>query len=437
MAPSLGADSDFPHVLQSHVPHVAIIGAGPAGLMAAETLAEAGCRVTLFERMASPARKFLLAGRGGLNLTHSEPRERFLQRYGEAARWLAPMLDAFPPARLRRWAEGLGEPTFIGSSGRVFPRSFKASPLLRAWIRRLDGLGVRLEARHLWTGWDGEGRLRFETSDGERSVAADAVILALGGASWPRLGGDGAWAPRLAAEGVEVATLRPANSGVLVDWSATFRERFAGAPLKRIALNLGERTVHGEAVVTARGLEGGAVYALAGAIRDVLDRDGEATLTIDLRPDLPAETIAKKLAAVRKGESTSNRLRKAAGLDPVAIGLMREAMPALPVAPDALAALAKAVPLRVAAVAPLERAISTAGGIARASLDERLMLRAKPGVFAAGEMLDWEAPTGGYLLQASIATGYAAALGLLAFLGREVPVLWEGGFQADEDVRSA
>lgn len=429
MAPGLGADS--------HIPHVAIVGAGPAGLTAAETLAAAGYRVTLFERMASPARKFLLAGRGGLNLTHSEPRERFLSRYGGAADWLAPMLDAFPPARLRQWAEELGEPTFVGSSGRVFPKSFKASPLLRAWAHRLDRAGVRLETRHLWTGWDREGRLRFATPDGERTVEADAVILALGGASWPRLGSDGAWTQLLVAEGADVAALRPANSGALVDWSATFRERFAGAPLKRIALSLGPRKVRGEAVVTLRGLEGGAVYALAAAIREALDWDGTVTLAIDLRPDFAPEAIARKLAAVRKGESTSNRLRKGAGLDPVAVGLLREAMPALPAGPDELAALIKAVPVRVTGSAPLERAISTAGGITRKSLDERMMLRAKPGVFVAGEMLDWEAPTGGYLLQASFATGHAAALGALEFLGGERPPAWEGGFQPEGEARSA
>ena len=429
MAPSLGSDSN--------IPNVAIIGAGPAGLMAAETLAEAGCRVTLFERMASPARKFLLAGRGGLNLTHSEPRERFLTRFGEAAFWLEPMLDAFPPARLRAWADGLSEATFIGSSGRVFPKSFKASPLLRAWAHRLDGLGVRLETRHLWTGWDHEGRPRFATPDGERSMTADAVILALGGASWPRLGSDGAWVPRLEAEGVAVARLRPANSGALVAWSVPFRERFAGAPLKRIAMALEGRSVRGEATVTSTGLEGGAIYALASTIRDVLDRDGAATLTVDLRPDLTEATIAKKLAAVRKGESTSNRLRKAAGLDPAAIGLMREAAPTLPVAPEELAALVKAVPLRIEGVAPLARAISTAGGIAQAGLDANLMLRARPGVFAAGEMLDWEAPTGGYLLQASFATGHAAARGVLAFLRRDPPAPWVGGFQREGEGASA
>lgn len=423
MAASPGKDSNNPHV--------AIVGAGPAGLIAAETLAGAGCRVTLFERMATPARKFLLAGRGGLNLTHSEPRERFLARYGEAAGWLAPMLDAFPPARLRAWAAELGELTFVGSSGRVFPKSFKASPLLRAWAGRLDLLGVGLETRHVWTGWDGEGRLRFGTPSGERHVEADAAMLALGGASWPRLGGDGGWVPLLEAEGVAVSALRPANSGVLVGWSDTFRERFAGAPLKRIALSLGEKRVRGEVVVTARGLEGGAVYALAAAIREALEWDGKATLSVDLRPDLSAEAIAGKLSATRKGESTSNRLRKAAGLDPVAIGLMREATPALPTTPSELAALVKSVPLRVDGVASLDRAISTAGGVIRAALDARLMLRAKPGVFVAGEMLDWEAPTGGYLLQACFATGHAAACGALDFLGRDPPARWAGGFQPE------
>lgn len=422
------ADSTFPHV--------AIIGAGPAALIAAEVLAGAGCRVSLFERMASPARKFLIAGRGGLNLTHSEMRAPFLARYGEAADWLAPMLDAFPPARLRDWAEGLGEPTFVGSSGRVFPRSFKASPLLRAWLARLDGLGVTLNRNHFWRGWSEAGALRFATPTGELEVAADAVLLALGGASWPRLGSDGGWVEILHGKGVEIAPLRPANSGARIGWSEPFRARFAGAPLKRIALSLGTRHVRGEAMIDTAGLEGGAVYALSAALRDAIAVAGRATLLVDLRPDVDEAILAARLAASRKGETMANRLRKAAGLSPAAAGLLREAGPLSP-EPAALAARIKAVPLDVTAMAGLERAISTAGGITRAMVDDRLMLRARPGVFVAGEMLDWEAPTGGYLLQASFATGHAAACGVLAHLGLAAPAPWTGTWEAGETAAPA
>lgn len=422
------ADSTFPHV--------AIIGAGPAALIAAEGLAQAGCRVSLFERMASPARKFLIAGRGGLNLTHSEARAPFLARYGDAADWLAPMLDAFPPARLRDWAEGLGEPTFVGSSGRVFPRSFKASPLLRAWLARLDRLGVTLNRNHLWRGWSEAGALRFATPTGEVEVVADAVLLALGGASWPRLGSDGGWVEILSGQGVEVAPLRPANSGARIAWSEPFRTRFAGAPLKRIALSLGTRRVRGEAMIDTAGLEGGAVYALSAALREAIAAEGRATLLVDLRPDMSEAALAARLAAARKGESLANRLRKAAGLSPAAAGLLREAGPLSP-EPAALAARIKAVPLNVAAMAGLERAISTAGGVRRDMVDDWLMLRARPGVFVAGEMLDWEAPTGGYLLQASFATGHAAACGVLAHLGLPMLALWDGTWEAGETAAPA
>jgi uncharacterized flavoprotein (TIGR03862 family) len=420
----------------SAIPHIAIIGAGPAALIAAEGLAQAGCRVSLFERMASPARKFLIAGRGGLNLTHSEARSPFLARYGDAADWLSPMLDAFPPARLRDWAEGLGEPTFVGSSGRVFPRSFKASPLLRAWLARLDRLGVTLNRNHLWRGWSEAGALRFATPTGEVEVVADAVLLALGGASWPRLGGDGGWVEILSGQGVEVAPLRPANSGARIAWSEPFRTRFAGAPLKRIALSLGTRRVRGEAMIDTAGLEGGAVYALSAALREAIAAEGRAALLVDLRPDMSEAALAARLAAARKGESLANRLRKAAGLSPAAAGLLREAGPLSP-EPAALAARIKAVPLNVAAMAGLERAISTAGGVRRDMVDDRLMLRACPGVFVAGEMLDWEAPTGGYLLQASFATGHAAACGVLAHLGLPTPALWDGTWEAGETAAPA
>ncbi len=420
----------------SVAPSIAVIGAGPAGLTAAELLAKAGCGVTIFERMPSPARKFLIAGRGGLNLTHSEPRAAFLARYGAAAAWLAPMLDAFPPARLQDWTEGLGEPTFIGSSGRLFPASFKASPLLRAWLRRLDALGVRRLTRWEWRGWTGEGALHFLTPEGEATIRPDAALLALGGASWPRLGSDGGWVEVLRAHGIEVAPLRPANSGAHVTWSDTFRTRFAGQPLKRIALTVEGRTVRGEAMIDPAGLEGGAIYALSASLREAVARDGQARLLLDLRPDLSSAHLEQRLAAARRGESLSNRLRKAAGLSPVAAGLLREGEGALPSAPEELARRIKALPLTVAGMAGLERAISSAGGIARAAVTGDLMLKLRPGVFVAGEMLDWEAPTGGYLLQASFATGVAAAqgmlayLGMLAHLGLPAPERWTGGWEA-------
>ena len=423
------------HDSDAQIPSVAVIGAGPAGLIAAETLARAGCRVTVHERMASPARKLLIAGRGGLNLTHSEPRAPFLARYGAAAEWLAPMIDAFPPGRLRAFAEGLGEATFVGSSGRVFPRSFKASPLLRAWLGRLEGLGVRLASRQRWLGWSAEGALRFETPEGEGEVSCDAVILALGGASWPRLGSDGGWVAILEEQGVAVAPLRAANSGVRIGWSEAFRTRFAGEPLKRIALTVEGVSVRGEAMIDAAGLEGGAVYAQSARLREAIAREGQVAFDIDLRPDLGLDALAARLARTRKGETLANRLRKAAGLSPAAAGLLREAAFPLPAEPEALARRIKAVPLVAAGMAPLERAISSAGGIARAALDERLMLRARPGVFAAGEMLDWEAPTGGYLLQASFATGFAAARGVLEWLNRPTPEAWTGPWAAAGDER--
>nr|WP_307276491.1 TIGR03862 family flavoprotein [Labrys wisconsinensis] len=388
--------------------------------MAAEALAEAGRAIAVYDRMPSPARKFLMAGRGGLNLTHSEDFDRFIARYGAAADTLAPMLRAFPPAALRDWAHGLGEETFVGSSGRVFPRSFKASPLLRAWLARLDRLGVVSRPRHRWAGWTDTGALAFDTPGGAVTVEPKATILALGGASWPRLGADGGWTGLLAARGVPLAPLRPANSGVEIAWSPVMRERFAGEPLKRIALAFAGRTVRGEAVLTAHGLEGGAVYALSAALREALARDGTAVLAVDLKPDLPQAEIARRLALPRRGQSLASVLRKALALSPVAIGLLREASGNRPPeAPEALARLVKAAPLAVTGVRGLERAISTAGGVAFAAVDEALMLRAVPGVFVAGEMLDWEAPTGGYLLQACFATGVAAAKGALAWTTRQ------------------
>jgi uncharacterized flavoprotein (TIGR03862 family) len=401
--------------LPSSSPQTAIIGGGPAGLIAAETLARAGVAVTVYDRMPSVGRKFLMAGRGGLNLTHSEDFERFVARYAEPA--LKPLIGACRPEDLRAWCEGLGQETFVGSSGRVFPKAFKASPLLRAWLTRLEGLGVRFALRHTWQGWDGEGRPVFTNAAGESVTAeADATILALGGASWPRLGSDGSWVQLLKAKGVAVAPLRPSNMGFTLPWSEVIRGRFEGEPLKRIAWTFEGVTVRGEAIVTADGIEGGAVYALSARLRNAIEREGQAVLLLDLRPDLSEEALAKRLSAPRKGQSTSTFLRKAAGLSPLATALLRESDPRLPAEPDALARLIKAVPLTLTGMKSLDRAISSAGGIPFSELDENLMLRRLPGVYAAGEMLDWEAPTGGYLLQATFATGIAAAKGALARL---------------------
>lgn len=401
----------------------AVIGAGPAGLMAAELLARAGARVVVFDGMAAPARKFLLAGRGGLNLTHSEPLPDFLARYGTAQSRLAPAIEAFPPDALRRWADELGQPTFVGSSGRVFPTTMKASPLLRAWLRRLDAQGVQLRLRHRWRGWDEQGRMCFDTATGAIRIAARATVLALGGASWPRLGSDGGWVPLLAAKGVAIAPLRPANCGFTTMWSALFADKYQGAPLKNIALSFGDRTVRGEAVITREGIEGGATYALSAPLRDAILSTGEARLLIALRPDLAVGDIAARLAKPKGKQSLSTYLRKAAGLTPVGVGLLYEAALAegralATLSPGELAALINAVPLRLTGVALIARAISSAGGIALDEIDDAYMLHRLPGVFAAGEMLDWEAPTGGYLLTACFATGVAAGRGAAKYLGR-------------------
>ncbi len=400
-----------------HSKDIAIIGAGPAGLIAAERLAQAGHRVTIHERMPSPARKFLLAGRGGLNLTHSEPLETFLPHYGAARDWLEPAVHAFPPQALRDWADGLGAESFIGTSGRVFPKAMKASPLLRAWLRRLDGLGVRLEAGRRWTGWNDEGALTFATAAGEVALTPDATLLALGGASWPRLGSDGGWVPLLAGRGVIVSPLRPANGGFAVAWSDTLRERFAGVPLKRITLKFAGKEIVGEAMIDAHGLEGGAIYALSGPLREAIAREGSAVLEIDLRPDLDLARLTEKLGKRRPGETLSNHLRKAAGLSPAAVAVLRDSVGGkLDEKPAALAAAIKSARLRLTGTMPIERAISSAGGLAAGEVDTGFMLRRLPGVFVAGEMLDWEAPTGGYLLQACFASGTVAAGGVMAYL---------------------
>lgn len=399
---------------------IGIIGGGPAGLMAAEILAQAGHAVTVYERKPSLGRKFLMAGRGGLNLTHSEPLDAFLARYGPAAQALSPCIRRFPPDALRAWCEGLGQETFVGSSGRVFPKAFKASPLLRSWIARLDGLGVRFAMNRDWTGWDSSGALTFRTQDGAIETARPAaVLLALGGASWPKLGSDGGWVPLLAARGVPVAPLRPANCGFVVPWSPVFRDKFAGTPLKTITLTFAGKTVPGEIMIAANGIEGGAVYALSAAIRDQVLEQGSAIVRIDLRPGLSQESLLQKLSAPRGGQSFSTWMQKAAGLAPVAISLLRETDSGIAgKTPDVLAGAIKSLPLRVTAPFPIDRAISSAGGIRLEALDGNFMLKSLPGVFAAGEMLDWEAPTGGYLLQASFATGFCAAHGIAGWLGR-------------------
>jgi uncharacterized flavoprotein (TIGR03862 family) len=391
--------------------------------MAAEVLAQGGAAVTVYDRMPSVGRKFLLAGRGGLNLTHSEPLETFLARYGTGTVYLRRAIEALPPDALRAWSEALGQPTFVGSSGRVFPVSFKASPLLRAWLRRLAASGVEFKLRHHWTDRDGEGGLSFTGPDGPVTVQADAVVLALGGASWPKLGSDGGWVDVLTGQGVAVAPLRPANCGFTVAWSELFRSRFAGHPLKRIALSCGGEIVRGEALITQTGLEGGGIYALSAPLRDLIERKGEAMLRIALRSDIEADELVARLAAPRGKQSLSNFLRNAVSLSPAEIGLLHEVtlggpVPLAAMAPEALAALINAVPVRLTGTAPIVRAISTAGGVAFEAIDDVFMLRDRPGVFVAGEMLDWEAPTGGYLLQASFATGAAAGRGALEWLAK-------------------
>lgn len=395
---------------------VAIIGGGPAGLMAAEKLASAGIDVTVFERKPSLARKFLMAGRGGLNLTHSEDSATFIQRYAEAASSLKPSITAFTPQDLRDWSAALGEETFVGSSGRVFPKSFKASPLLRAWQKRLESLNVKIRLNHEWTGWDTNGALTFKDKG---SLRTDAVLLALGGASWPRLGSDGSWTQLLQKGGVDIKPLVPANSGFHVKWSDIFRDKYAGQPLKPVTLSFGAHSVKGEAMINANGIEGGAVYALSAPLRQEIAQNGKATLTIDLAPDVSLEKMTQKLKAPRQAKSFANFLRTATGLSPAAMNILRETGKGPKIeslAPADLAALIKSLPLVLTAAFGIERAISSAGGVPFSELDDYFMIRKMPGVFVAGEMIDWEAPTGGYLLQASFSTGAQAAKGIIAYL---------------------
>jgi uncharacterized flavoprotein (TIGR03862 family) len=409
---------------------VAVVGGGPAGLMAAEVLSAAGVAVDLYDAMPSVGRKFLLAGRGGLNLTHSEPLAPFLGRYGAAHGALAPMIRAFDPESLRAWAAGLGVETFVGSSGRVFPTDMKAAPLLRAWLHRLRAAGARFHMRHRWVGSGDGGALRFDTPTGPIEVRPTATVLALGGASWPRLGSDGAWAPWLAECGVAVAPLRPANCGFDVagagangvGWSEYLRQRHAGQPVKPVVASLVLPTgevlrQQGEFVLTDSGVEGSLVYAHSAALRDAIERDGRALWTLDLLPDHPLERVQAEIARPRGPRSLATHLKSRLGLQGLKLALLHERLPRAAFDdPPQLARAIKGLTLELVAPRPMAEAISTAGGVHFEALDEGLMLRALPGVFCAGEMLDWEAPTGGYLLTACFASGRQAAAGVLRWL---------------------
>jgi uncharacterized flavoprotein (TIGR03862 family) len=404
---------------------IAVVGGGPAGLMAAEVLSAAGLRTDVFDAMPSVGRKFLLAGRGGLNLTHAETTNKFLGRYGTRQHEVGPWLAEFGPQQLRDWAQELGIETFIGSSGRVFPKEMKAAPLLRAWLHRLRASGVAFHARHRWRGWDADGALRFATPAGESKVGADATVLALGGGSWARLGSDGAWVPLLAERGVRVQALRPANCGFNVAWSAHLRQRFAGMPVKTVSARLvapDGSTIErdGEFLITSHGVEGSLIYALSAPLRDCIEATGSATLLLDLAPGRTLQRLTDDLAHPRGRDSLSNHLRRRAGIDGVKAALLHEFAEAADLAtPARLAATIKSLPLRLISPRPLNEAISSAGGVDFAALNENLMLRELPGTFCAGEMLDWEAPTGGYLLTACFASGRTAARGVLRWLAEK------------------
>jgi uncharacterized flavoprotein (TIGR03862 family) len=407
--------SDTPHPNQT----IAIIGGGPTGLMAAEVLSQAGFKVDVYDGMPSVGRKFLLAGVGGMNITHSEEYPAFLSRYAERAPMIAPLLRRFGAQPLREWIHGLGIETFVGSSGRVFPTDMKAAPLLRAWLKRLREAGVVIHTRHRWLGWNDDGSLRIARPDGECSIKPSATLLALGGASWSRLGSDGAWVELLKARNVTVAPLQAANCGFEVQaWSELMRSKFAGAPLKNIAIGLqGQAPRLGECVVTETGVEGSLIYALSGAIRESINQAGSATVEIDLIPGKSPGDVLKALSKPRGSRSMAKHLHRQVGVDGVKAALLRELAPAEAFADvTQLALMLKRLPLKLVKPRPLDEAISTAGGVTFESLDERLMLKTLPGVFCAGEMLDWEAPTGGYLLTACFASGRAAGLGIQEWL---------------------
>jgi len=404
-------------------PHVAIIGGGPAGLMAAEVLSQAGIKVDLYDGMPSVGRKFLLAGVGGMNITHSEAYPAFLSRYAERAPQIAPLLRGFGAEALCQWIHDLGIETFVGSSGRVFPTDMKAAPLLRAWLKRLRDSGVVIHTRHRWLGWNEHGGLRIDSPEGEKTVQADATLLALGGGSWSRLGSDGAWMLPLEQHGVGVAPLQPSNCGFEVHtWSNLMVSKFAGAPLKNIAIGLNDDVPRlGECVITATGIEGSLIYALSASIREAINRHGSATIHLDLLPGRPVDKVAAALNKPRGSRSMSKHLHSQLGIDGVKAALLRELTPAEAFTdPNLLAKSIKALPLILVKTRPLDEAISSAGGVLFEAMDERLMLKQLPGVFCAGEMLDWEAPTGGYLLTACFASGRAAGLGMMEWLRRQV-----------------
>ncbi len=400
---------------------VAIIGGGPAGLIAAEVLSRHNIRVDLFDAMPSVGRKFLQAGKGGMNLTHSEPFEPFVNRYRQRQHEMRPLLETFGAEQLRTWAHELGFETFVGSSGRVFPTDMRAAPLLRAWLQRLREAGVRFHVRHRWIGWDQQQQLMFATPEGDIAVQADAVLLALGGGSWSRLGSDGTWVPLLQEKGIAVAPLKAANCGFECDWSADFRSRFGGTPVKTVVASLtdrdGNRTERqGEFVITERGIEGSLIYVFAAELRDQLEQNGTSTLTLDLLPHKTAERIEQELRS-RGSKSLSTQLKSKVGIDGIKAGLLRECLSKETFTNDHLLAQAiKQFPLHLLRTTPMDEAISTAGGVCFAALNEQLMLKALPGVFCAGEMLDWEAPTGGYLLTGCFASGFAAGHGILQWL---------------------
>ncbi|KCZ49059.1 MULTISPECIES: TIGR03862 family flavoprotein [unclassified Hyphomonas] len=398
---------------------VAVIGSGPAGLMAAEVLSEAGVGVDVYEAMPSAGRKFLMAGKSGLNISHTGSGHDFLMRFRDYSGLFPDHIGAFGPDEVTRWMEDLGMPAHVGPTGRIFPQSMKASPLLRAWLRRLSEQGVRLHLKHRWTGWTQEGALSFDTPEGELIVPPAAIVFALGGGSWRRLGSDGAWASLFDQAGIEVAPFRPSNCGFTVDWSDRMREQFAGAPVKGVKLSAGGQATREEFAVTARGVESGGVYTLSAALGDEIEAKGSATLWLDLLPDLDVAETARRLAAAPAKQSFSNRLRKALKITGVKAALLFECADRETLNDPARAAEAiKALPLKLTGTVPVDEAISTAGGVAWNALDEQLMLKAKPGHFCAGEMIAWDAPTGGYLITACMATGRAAGRGVLDWLAR-------------------